>query len=101
MQRTTDDEEVIIDEKGQMEPYILVTDSRAVLFVDCKIIGEVQSSDNYFISLISAYFVFNICYITGCNNFFSLFETVLFKSKPDKASLSVRHLLTALNQPVN
>lgn len=93
---------MIIAEKGQMEPYVLVADDRAVLVVDCKVIGEVPNSDDYCILLISAYFVFNICYMTGCNNFFTLFEILLFKStcKPDGVSLSVRYLLTSLNLTV-
>ena len=38
---------MIIAEKGQMEPYILVADDRAVLVADCKVIGEVPNSDDY------------------------------------------------------
>ena len=92
--------ESIAREKGQLQPYILATGDinhhgQLFLIVDQQIVCEVEISQVPLI-LISAYFVYNICYIKGCNNFYSFFEYFFLKSEKS-CSPSVKHFLTILH----
>ena len=66
--------ESIAQMKKQLQPYLLVTGDinepdQVFLVVDCQVIGEVELK-NLTLVLLAAYFVYNICYAKGCNNFF-------------------------------
>ena len=45
--------------------------------------------------LMGAFFSFNICYTTGCHNFYAFMECVLLKCN-SKLPASVKHLIAAL-----
>ena len=93
LQDTTDETE-IIESKDQLEPYILVLEDRALLVVDNHVIGEVESQD-YAIALLSSYFVFHICYMNGCSNYFSFLEVSLLDGK-NNIPITVDHLFSAV-----
>ena len=69
---------------------------QAYLVVDSHVIDEVPIDDLPF-ALMAAYFVFNICYPKGCNNFYSFLEILVLNYSPEKASPSVKHLLAKIN----
>ena len=76
-------------------PYIIISgedDLEAHLVVDKRVIDRVPV-DNLPFVLLSAFFVFNICYPKGCNNFYSMLEILTLKYSSEKASPSVKHLL--------
>ena len=88
-----------MSESTRLEPYIVVVGEdvlRAYLVVDSHVIDEVPIGDLPF-ALMAAYFVFNICYPKGCNNFFSFLEIVVLNYCPEKASPSVKYLLAKIN----
>ena len=78
-----------------MTPYILVCGADAniqsFLVVDKVIISEVKTFNDLPFALMSAYFVFNICYPRGCNNLFSFMEVMTLKYLSTKASATVKH----------
>ena len=93
--------ENIIIQKKQPLPYILLTEDindpdQAFLGIDCSIIGEVKIESIPFV-LLSAYFIFNICYIKGCNNFFNYLEALLLDGNREKMTGSVRLFIIALH----
>jgi len=70
------DLQTVINEKGQNVPYILVCGGMAqpeqlMLMRDRHIICDICEDDVPF-ALMSAYFVFNICYVPGCHNVFKI-----------------------------
>lgn len=84
---------------GQLEPYIAVVGKEsldAYLIVDQQVIDEVPI-DNLSYILMAAFFVYNICYPKGCNNFYSFLEISVLSYSADKGSPSVRHLLAKLS----
>ena len=90
----------IAQKKKHPEPYILLTGDindpdQAFLVIDCQIIGEVELK-NIPITLLAAYFVFNICYVKGCHNMYSYLEVLFLNASPDKVSPTVKHFMTAL-----
>ena len=92
--------ESIARERKQPEPYILLTGDinnpdQAFLVIDCQIIGEVKLNDIP-VTLLAAYFVFNICYVKGCCNMYTYFEVLFLNARPDKVSPTVKHFMTAL-----
>ena len=93
--------EAIVAERKQPQPYILATGTlsdpkQMFLIVDCVVIGEIKVEQLALI-IFTAYFVFNISYVKGCCNMFSFLEVLFCKSNADKASSTVRHFITALN----
>lgn len=93
--------ESIAQMKKQLQPYLLVTGDmnepdQVFLVVDCQVIGEVEI-ENLTLVLLAAYFVYNICYVKGCNNFFSFLEVLYFNSNSDKVAATVKHFFTALH----
>ena len=79
----------------QLEPYILAEGDEVYLVVDKTIIDKVASKDTPFL-LMSAFFVYNICYCKGCNNTYAFLEVILLQFPPEKACPSVKFLLTKL-----
>lgn len=69
---------------------------QAYLVVDNHIVDEVPITDLP-LALMAAYFVFNICYPKGCNNFYSFLEVVVLGYSPEKASPTVKYFLTKIN----
>ncbi len=83
----------VVEEVSYLAPYILMTGSllqpeQAFLVIDKKIINEVMDFEDIPFILTSAYFVFNIKYPVGCNNFYSFLEILLFQFPAKKASIS-------------
>ena len=84
-----------------MTPYILVVgDQReaiqAFLVVDCQVITEVGLEDIP-LTLMSAYFVFNICFPSGCSNFYAFMEVYTLGFALEKASPTVNHFVASLS----
>ena len=77
-------------------PYILVSDNQVFLVVDKIVVCEVPQVNDLPFILLSAYFVFNICYPKDCNNLFSFMEIVTLQYPPNRASTTVKHTLSAL-----
>lgn len=75
---------------GRPEDY-----SQAFLVMDCRVVFEVKSNDIP-ITLMGAFFVFNICYPPGCKNYYSLLEVVVLNYPIGKSSSSVKHLYSSL-----
>ena len=66
------DLQAAIDEKGQNEPYAIVCGDllqpeQLMLVIDGHIVCDIDEHDIPF-ALMSAYFVFNICYVQGCHS---------------------------------
>ena len=62
-----------------MEPYSLLLgsvydSSQMFLVVDKVIVTELKNKFDLLFTLLSSFYVFNICYPRGCNNFFSFLE---------------------------
>lgn len=56
-------------ENSTLEPYIVLIDEKeAHLVIDKEVVDEIDVADIP-CALMSAFFVFNICYPKGCNNF--------------------------------
>lgn len=70
-------------------------DNTAYLVVDSIVVDNIRTEDIPF-CVLSAYYVFNICYPKGCNNFFSFLEIVILNYSSEKAPPSVKHILAAL-----
>ena len=64
--------------------------------VDGTVVDEVPI-DNLPFVLMAAFFVYNICYPKGCNNFYSFLEVSMLKYSAVNASPSVSHLLATLS----
>lgn len=95
------DVKAVVSGNQKLEPYILIigedTESiEAYLVVDKQVIDEVSFIDIPFV-LMAAFFVYNICYPKGCNNFYSFLEIVTLRYSPEKASTSVKYLLTRIS----
>lgn len=80
----------------RLEPYILVTDHentiKATLIVDKRVIDDVSGKRLPF-ALMSSFFVFNICYPKGCNNFYSMLEVLLLNFSCEKLTTTCKNLL--------
>lgn len=90
----------MVAENRRLEPYVVITldeDAfQAYLIVDKDVVDEVSIIDIPFI-LMSAFFVYNICYPKGCNNFYTFLEIVVLKYSAEKASPTVKHLLSKIS----
>ena len=87
-------------ENNVVDPYIIVVGTpehceAAHLVVDCNIVSEVDISDIP-VTLMAAFFVFNICYPIGCCNFYSIMEIMIMNYPIAKSSSSVKHLYSSL-----
>ena len=78
-----------------LEPYVVLTgEDLAYLVIDKQIVDQVTSVQEIPLLLMSAFFVFNICYPKGCNNFYSFLEVIVLNLK---ATPSVKYLLTKVS----
>ena len=75
----------MVEEIGNLAPYIFASGDvqspiQTFLVIDKKVVCEVTFEDVPFV-LISAFFVFNICYPKGCSNIYSFIEikTLLYR----------------------
>ena len=66
-----------------------------MVVVDGHILCEIEDRDIPF-ALMSAYFVFNICYVSGCSNVFRFFESSLLNIRT-KLPPSVSHFMSSLS----
>ncbi len=92
--------EEVVSEKNQSEPFLLVTGNmeepeQCFLVVDQEILFESDIMDSV-LSIISAFFVFNICYTKSMNNVFTFLERVLL-DVGNKLPISVSNFLSLLS----
>ena len=82
-------------------PYHLVTDvgeaKQTFLIIDKTLVSEVPLNCNLPFVLMAAFFSFNICYPKGCGNLYSFMEIVTLSYPANKASATVKHFLSSLN----
>ena len=96
MQDCTDLKE-LVSKIGNLQPFIVLTsEDEAYLVIDKQIVDKVCVQDIPII-LMSVFFVFNICYPRGCNNFYTFLEIVILNFSPEKATPCVKYLLTKLS----
>ena len=89
-----------IGEKGQSEPYLLISGSlqnpqQAFVVVDQEVLCEIELADCAF-ALISVFFVFNICYTKNLTCVFTFLEIALLNLSP-KVPPTVNNFLSVLN----
>ena len=87
----------VISSKGKLHPYLLVSPEAILLVVDGrKINGHAGSADDYPLLLVASYFIYNIEYVKGCNNFYTFFELLFFEETCNhlKLSATVKNLYT-------
>lgn len=87
--------------KKQNEPYVLVHGSykdpkQSFLITDRRVVCEVDIKDVP-LALMSAFFVYNICYTKGCDNVYAFLEHSVLGLSHKKLSPSVDHFLAALH----
>ncbi len=85
---------------SNLAPYILVVGDysqakQAFLVTDQRVILEVNLVDIPLI-LMSAFFIYNICYPIGCYNFYAFLEVFTLGFDLSKASPSIRHFVASL-----
>ena len=98
--QSTGDIENEIKKRGQNAPYLLcsgevVSPEQLYLVLDQQILCEIENNDAVF-ALLSAFFVFNVCYPKGCNNVYSFFEHAILNLK-NKLNPSVIHFMSSLS----
>ena len=96
--QSTSDIQSEIQLKWQNAPYLLccgdvVGPEQLYLVLDQQILCEVENRDAVF-ALLSAFFVFNVCYPKGCNNV-NFFESAVLNLK-NKLPASVIHFMAPL-----
>ena len=89
-------------EKDQSEPYLLITGTpkepeQSFVVVDQQVITEVDIRDCP-LTIISIFFVFNICYTKSLVNVFTLLEIILLNLAPKVASI-VSNFLSTIQDP--
>ena len=94
------EEELESTAKANLHPFILIkgtyTDAEEIMLViDTHIVMNVVT-EHVPLSLMSAFFVFNVCYPNGCTNFFSLMEVFALDFTLKQTVSSVKHLLSSL-----
>ena len=94
------EEELESTAKANPHPFILIkgtyTDEEEIMLViDTHIVMNVVT-EHVPLSLMSAFFVFNVCYPNGCTNFFSLMEVFALDFTLKQTVSSVKHLLSSL-----
>ena len=88
--QVTDDIKVIA-QNNQSEPYVIVVGNsknpeQAFLVMDRKILTEINTEEIP-VYLIAVFYVFNICYPAGCNNFYCFLEVSLLNLKEPSVSI--------------
>ena len=66
----------------------------AYLVVEKQILCKIDAC-NIPITLLAAYYAFNICYCHGCTNVYSFFEVLFLDASPPKRT-RLRHFLTRI-----
>lgn len=94
----------LITQVNVSTPFLLVCqndleDQQVFLCIDRQLITEV-SMENSVLLLLSAFYVFNICYPKGCNNVFSFLEFIFFGVNIDKLAPSVKQFFTYISSSV-
>ena len=87
----------------RLAPYILISGDhplKASLVVDKRVIDYVPIEELPFV-LLSAFFVYNICYPRGCCDFYSMMEILVLNYSTDKASPTVKNLLPKILPPLS
>ena len=69
---------------------------QAFLVCERKIVCKIPTKDIP-ISLLMPYYIFNMCYPKGCNNFYTFIESGIFNINVKNLSITVGGLLTRLN----
>ena len=100
MQETCDISEAV-QTKKQSEPYILLhgdykDPSQAFLITDCHAVCEIEVKDIP-VTLLCAFFVFNICYTKGCVNVYKFLEHSVLSMAHKKLPPTVDHFLASLH----
>ena len=99
--QVTDDIKVIA-QNNHSEPYVIVVGDntnpeQAFLVMDRKILSEINIEEVP-VYLIAVFYVFNICYPAGCNNFYCFLEVALLNLKEPSITIppAVMSLFTRL-----
>ena len=90
----------VATENQNVSPYVIIVGDvkqarQAFLVIDKQVVTDMEFEDIPVI-LMSAYFIFNICYPHGCCNFYTFMEVFTFKFSLSKASPTVKHLAASL-----
>ena len=88
-------------EVGTVVPYVLIVGSvedarQAFLVVDKHIVMMIDLKFIPFV-LMSAFFVYNIHYPSGCSNFYSFMEAFTLGFSLENASPTVKHFVASLD----
>ena len=70
--------------------------SQPFLVVDKHIVCEITDLLDIPYMLMAAFFVFNIHYMQGCNNFYSFMEVITLNFPGNKASPTVKHIVDSI-----
>ena len=91
------DAENIAADNNQLEPYILATENEYHLITDGQVITSMSRADVPLL-IMSAFFVYNICYPVGLGNLYAVLELVVlgFDTKAARANASVQHFMSML-----
>ena len=65
---------------------------QAFLVVD-KVVVKETTIESVLVSLLAAFYIFNICYRHGLVNFYTFFEVLLLNMNPKKVAPSVKLML--------
>ena len=88
----------IAADNSNLAPYILAVgdykEEQLFLVTDKKVVLEIKTEDVP-LTLMSAFFIYNICYPSGCINFYAFMEVFTFSFDLYKAP-SVRHFVSSL-----
>ena len=92
----------IAAECTNMAPYIMIIGTwqqarQAFLVVDKQVVMDVDIKDIPIV-LMSAFFVYNIHYPSGCSNFYSFMEVFTLGFALHNANPTVKHLVSSLEQ---
>ena len=71
---------------------------QAFLVVDGQVLCEIMNTFDIPLAILSAFYVFNICYPRGCYNLFCFLETQLLGINPQKIPSSVSHFISRIDQ---
>ena len=91
----------VASDVGNVVPYILIIGrveeaNQAFLVVDKQIVMSVDIKQIPII-LMSAFFVYNIHYPSGCSNFYSFMEAFTLGFALDNATPTVKHFVASLD----
>ena len=79
-----------------LEPYILAFEKRTFLVCDKKVICELKRTPEIPLTLLAAFFIFNVCYPKGSTNFYAFMEIMTLAFPMEKAIATVKHFITSL-----